>query len=274
MEDFYTGHDPDRWGKLLAEDGELFSVPDVVRVVMKASNLPHLPAAHHVLSCIRDAVQARCYITRPGLFALPVRRPAVWPVVAPQVPTAKIRNQRAKPASMPNDLAAVLRGYFGRLRAILAAGQGFDDADLYVCIGAGQLAMHSADVVALFAMEWRSVFGSDEGGCDTASPGALLELAAGSKPAPVISLVSKPVAVELKATKKPGERWAGTDEALLLAQFEHLRSAAGGSLKAYAADETLAKVWSVCESNVKQVRLRASRQANRLPEATPAVTGT
>lgn len=167
VEDFKSGHYVGTWGPLLSEEGELFSLPDVIRVVMLARVLPHLDAAHSVLTSIKNDSQARCYITRPGRFAVSITRPAVWP--EPPPPSASNAGKRAKPSvEPPTNLATVVRGYFRHLQAQSRGVGGFGDADLYAAYPHGphgphgQLAILGADASRLFRAELDSVLGPME----------------------------------------------------------------------------------------------------------------
>lgn len=161
VEDIKSGHYVGTWGPLSSKDGELFSLPDVIRVVGVARRLPLLNAANSVLIGIRDDLQARCYITRPGEFAYSIKRPDVWPP-APPLATPKGRKKAARPVLGALDLADIVRGYFDCLLKIRDDRRRFVAADLYVIFWGGQLAIHREDALRLFGVEFDSVFAQKE----------------------------------------------------------------------------------------------------------------
>jgi hypothetical protein len=172
--EFYSLHYIESWGPLKCVDHELYSLPDVVRVVMSAQGLPHIDAAKVVLRRVLDNPAARCYVTRPGSFAIQLRRPASAPhPVVKSTPGAKAKGKSPQLRSRPLknggllvemngalicELPAVLNAYFHSLQCVARAG-GFSDEDLYVPIDGGQLAIHAEDTEAAFDFEWFAVFG-------------------------------------------------------------------------------------------------------------------
>ena len=261
-----TGHDPVEFGELkAARNVALRSVPDVILAVKQIHGLTHLEAVFDVLTRIRDSPGARCYITSPGGPAKPLHRPDVWPPES--VPKA------GHVPMVTEDLPSVLRGYWRFLRQLASRAAkercGFSDDDLFVAVGPGQLAIHAADAQAVFAAEWKAmpVDVDDTARLGDAVPAHGLPSSQSTGTGQVLHLVdakaNQPAAsVEIKATKKPGEPW-DEHRSTLLKQFRHLVSPGGGGMKAYAADDHLAGVWSSSPSNIKQQRLKAQMLESR-----------
>lgn len=78
MESFESWHDAEEWGPLSSEDGELVSVPDLVRLQM-LTPLPLVPAVHRVFDAIERDGSVNAYFTTLGDFALKVGAGVVWP---------------------------------------------------------------------------------------------------------------------------------------------------------------------------------------------------
>lgn len=78
MESFESWHDAEEWGPLSSTDGELVSVPDLVRRQMLAP-LPLVPAVDTVLDAIERDGAVNWYLTTRGNYAIKVRDDLAWP---------------------------------------------------------------------------------------------------------------------------------------------------------------------------------------------------
>jgi len=88
--EFYSLHYIESWGPLKCVDHELYSLPDVVRVVMSAQGLPHIDAAKVVLRRVLDnpaTWQLRNPVEAPGISAASCCEVDTWRQGEGQEPT-------------------------------------------------------------------------------------------------------------------------------------------------------------------------------------------
>lgn len=159
MEDFESLHFVGDWGALVSEDGELASVPDLVRVLAHGG-MPAWAAVDEVLDRIGHDATVRGYITHPHKFARPIDPQYDW--------AARFPESRVRPSWAPRSfddmrglhwLIEVLRAYWKQARspadwqdAQRSPGERFEQL-LYVALFGGQFAIHLDDAHRLFKDE-------------------------------------------------------------------------------------------------------------------------
>ena len=237
MESFESWHDAEEWGPLSSTDGELVSVPDLVRRQMLAP-MPLVPAVNTVLDAIERDGAVNWYLTTRGNYAMKVRGDLVWPdrlifdrLTDAGATTGTIVFGLKRPGTL--GLMDYMRAYWmlkSRPRRL------YDPVlDSY------QLAILRGDAERLFGPETSNT--------------------ADLKRAPdVIQSAPNPApAVDLKPTKKPGDDWTPADYAELLRQYESLTTGKG-AMKGESAREALGKAWSYAPNSIKPFLTAARKQ--------------
>lgn len=159
MEDFESLHFAGDWGALVSEDGELASVPDLVRVLVHGG-VPSWDAVDAVLDRIGHDEGVRGYITHPHKYARPIGPHYDW--------AARFPESRVRPSWAPRSLDALrglqwliaaLRAYWKQepapadwQEAQRSPGERFERR-LYVDLFGGQFAIHLDDAHRLFKNE-------------------------------------------------------------------------------------------------------------------------
>jgi len=237
MESFESWHDAEEWGPLSSTDGELVSVPDLVRRQMLAP-LPLVPAVDTVLDAIERDGAVNWYLTTRGNYAIKVRDDLAWPdrlIIDRVTETGASSGTIVFGLKRPGTLGLMdyMRAYWmlrSRPRRL------YDPVlDSY------QLAILRKDADRLF-------------GRDTSDP-------ADVKAAPPAFQSERSPAVELKPTKKPGEDWTPAVYADLLRQYESLTTGPN-AMKGEAAREALGKAWSYAPNSIKPFLTTARKQRN------------
>lgn len=228
MESFESWHDAEEWGPLSSEDGELVSVPDLVRLQM-LTPLPLVPAVHRVFDAIERDGSVNAYFTTLGDFALKVGAGVVWPDRL--MPGSSITFGLKRPGTP---------GVMGYMRAYWTAKR--RPRCLYdPVLGSYQLAILRKDADRIF-------------GRDTLNPADVKT----ATPA-VQSDPNPPPAAYLKPTKKPGDDWTPADYAELLRQYESLTTGPG-AMKGEAARCALGEAWSYAPNSIKPFLTTARKQ--------------
>ena len=228
MESFESWHDAEEWGPLSSEDGELVSVPDLVRLQM-LTPLPLVPAVHRVFDAIERDGSVNAYFTTLGDLALKVGAGVVWPDKL--MPGSSITFGFKRPGTP--GVMSYMRAYWTAKRQPRCL---YDPV-----LGSYQLAILRKDADRLFGRDTLN-----PADVKTATPAVQSE----PHPAP---------AVDLKPTKRPGDDWTPADYAELLRQYESLTTGPG-AMKGEAARCALGEAWSYAPNSIKPFLTTARKQ--------------
>lgn len=127
MDEFKSLHYEGTYGKLLATEGQLVCVADVVRLRMHSDPLPLRPAVRMCLAALEADASVSLYVTRKADHAVKVGDQIVW----------------KKGSKQPEDRGRA--GLLARVRAGWIAAT--DEEGLYATIFGGQLAVLEADAL-------------------------------------------------------------------------------------------------------------------------------